>query len=184
METLELLLHPVRIRLVHAMAGGQTKTTAELADRLPDISRATVYRHVALLAEAGVLEVADERRVRGAVERQYRLRPGSTAISRDEAATMSLDQHREAFASALAVLAAEFDSYLESKEADPFRDAVGYTQHPLWLSRKELGRIQESLRDLLMAARQNRARPGRRPYLISPIVFPVVQEETDGATDL
>ena len=65
MDTLELLAHPVRLRIVHAMRGGRTLTTAELGARLPDVSKAMLYRHVELLATGGVLEVAGERRVRG-----------------------------------------------------------------------------------------------------------------------
>ncbi|MEK8107241.1 hypothetical protein NKG94_22585 [Micromonospora sp. M12] len=40
-----------------------------------------MYRHIAVLAEAGVLEVVDERRVRGTVERSYRVRQDQGTIS-------------------------------------------------------------------------------------------------------
>ncbi|HEX9334590.1 MAG TPA: helix-turn-helix domain-containing protein, partial [Pseudonocardiaceae bacterium] len=56
------------------MHGGRTRTTSDLCARLPDVPKTTVYRHVALLAGAGLLEVVDEQRVHGAVERHYRLR--------------------------------------------------------------------------------------------------------------
>ena len=51
--------------LVLALAAQQEMTTAQLAERLPDVAHATLYRHVAVLAEGGGLEVVDERRVRG-----------------------------------------------------------------------------------------------------------------------
>src|SRR5512132_3192187 len=102
MDTLELLLHPVRVRIVHAMSGGHTRTTSELCARLPDVSKATVYRHVSLLAEAGLLEVAGEQRVHGAVERRYRLNRTRAVIDQDAAASMSLDDHRHGFAAAMA----------------------------------------------------------------------------------
>src|SRR6185312_13615775 len=73
MDPVELLLHPVRLRIVHALSGGRTVTTAQLCARMPDVSQATVYRHVGLLTDAGILEVAGEQRVRGFVERSYRL---------------------------------------------------------------------------------------------------------------
>ncbi len=62
MNTLDLILHPVRLRIVHAMSGGRTRTTSELCTSLPDVPRTTLYRHVGLLAEAGVLEVVGEQR--------------------------------------------------------------------------------------------------------------------------
>ena len=50
---------------MHAMSGGRVLTTSDLGARLPDVPKTTVYRHVGLLAEAGVLEVAGEQRVHG-----------------------------------------------------------------------------------------------------------------------
>src|ERR1700730_3543634 len=115
----ELLLHPARLRIVHAMAGGREQTTGELCARLPEVSKVTVYRHVALLAEAGFLEVADEHRVHGAVERRYRLRQDRPRIDAVAAAAMSLDDHRRGFAVAMVVLIAEFNAYLDREGANP-----------------------------------------------------------------
>src|SRR3954469_15482471 len=76
----DLLLHPVRLRIVQAFLGERALTTAELRDELPDIPPASLYRHIALLADAGVLAVASERRVRGATERTYILRLAAANI--------------------------------------------------------------------------------------------------------
>jgi DNA-binding transcriptional ArsR family regulator len=51
-NTLDLLLHPIRLRIVHAMSGGRTRTTSELSTHLADVPKTTVYRHVGLLTEA------------------------------------------------------------------------------------------------------------------------------------
>jgi predicted transcriptional regulator len=177
MDSLELLLHPIRTRIIHGLSGGQVRTTAELADRLPDVSRATVYRQVAVLVDGGILQVAKERRVRGAVERSYRLRPGRAVISREAAASMTKDQHREAFAAAMAVLVAEFNAYLDRPDSNPIRDSVGYIQAPLWLSRSELADLIRKVGELIAANKDNVAK-ARRPYLLSPIIFPV--EEVAG----
>lgn len=67
------------------MAGGQTLTTSQLCELIPDISPSTIYRGVGQLADAGILEVAGEQRVRGAVERRYRLRRDRAVIDADSA---------------------------------------------------------------------------------------------------
>jgi DNA-binding transcriptional ArsR family regulator len=74
--TPDLFLHPVRLRIIQAMVGGKHLTTTHLSQLLADIPNATLYRQIALLTEAGVLDVVEEQRVRGAVERSYRLHDG------------------------------------------------------------------------------------------------------------
>jgi DNA-binding transcriptional ArsR family regulator len=171
-DTVNLLLHPVRLRVVHALSGGRTLTTAQLCDRLPDVSKVTVYRHVALLAEAGFLEVAGEQRVRGAVERSYRLARDRPVIGTDEAGEMSLEDHRRGFAAAMAVLIAEFIAYLDREGADPVADGVSYRQGIIWLSPDELAETIGELAGELRARAANKPAPGRLPYLLSPILFP------------
>ena len=54
---------------------------------------------------------------------------------------MSIDDHRRAFAAAMATLLAEFNTYLDQEKADPAADSVGYVQVPLWLSQDDLAAL-------------------------------------------
>ncbi|RMI33261.1 helix-turn-helix domain-containing protein [Nocardia stercoris] len=170
METLELLAHPVRLRIVHALSGGRTLTTGELCERIPDASKPMIYRHVDLLATAGILEVAAEHRVRGAVERHYRLREGSTAV---DFRAMSLDDFRRTFALQMAVLVTEFNAYLDRGDADPIEDMVNFTQRALWLTPAELAATFTELRRILRPLIGNEPTPDRSRYMLSPIIFPL-----------
>ncbi|WP_199812755.1 hypothetical protein [Streptomyces sp. NRRL S-1813] len=60
--------------------------------------------------------MVDEQRVRGAVERRYRLRRDRMVIGPEAGASMSLDDHRRGFAAAMAALLAEFNAYLDRQE--------------------------------------------------------------------
>jgi DNA-binding transcriptional ArsR family regulator len=174
-DTLDLLVHPVRLRIVFAFSGGRTRTTSQLCAQLPDVPKTSVYRHVGLLADAGVLEVADERRVHGAVERHYRLRGERAAIGEDVVAAMSLDDHRRAFAAGMAAVLAEFNAYLDRPGADPRADQVGYRQGVLWLSPEELTALVDGLRSVLRRAVDNEPTPERRPHLMTAIFFPATR---------
>lgn len=68
----DIVLHPVRLRIVQQL-GGRQLTTAALREELPDITQATLYRHVAALIAAQIVTVVDERRVRGTIERTLAL---------------------------------------------------------------------------------------------------------------
>ncbi|GAA2650240.1 helix-turn-helix domain-containing protein [Nonomuraea recticatena] len=172
MDMLGLLLHPVRLRIVHAMSGERTRTTSDLCARLPDVPKTTVYRHVGLLADAGVLEVESEQRVHGAVERRYRLRREQAVIDRDAAASMSLDDHRHGFTAAMAALLAEFDAYLDRERADPTADSVSYRQFPLWLNQAELAELIGDITGAIVSKMHNKPAPDRSPHLLSTILFP------------
>ncbi|WP_371602616.1 helix-turn-helix domain-containing protein [Streptomyces sp. NBC_01220] len=173
MDSLELLAHPIRLRIVHAMGGGRVMTTTQLCARIPEASKATVYRHIDLLATGGILEVAEERRVRGAVQRHYRLRRDRAVIGPDSIRDLTPDDHRQAFATAMTALLAEFNGYLDRDGADPVADQVGYRQHALWLSPGELDELITGLRAAIAPKLSNRPTSERTQYLLSPIHFPV-----------
>ena len=54
MARANLLLHPVRLRILKAFVGDRALTTGQLAAEMPDIPAGTLYRHVERLADAGV----------------------------------------------------------------------------------------------------------------------------------
>lgn len=172
MDTVDLLLHPVRLRILHALFSGPELTTTQLCARMPDVSKVTVYRQVALLVEGDFVEVAGEQRVRGAVERRYRLRQDHPVIDADAAGGMTREDHRRGFAAAMAVLIAEFNAYLNRDDADPVADGVSYRQGMLWLSPDELAEMTGKVLGILRDSVANKPTPGRAPYLLSPILFP------------
>jgi len=170
--TLELVLHPVRLRILNAMSGERTCTTAELSDRMPDLSQATLYRHVKLLLKGGLLEVVDEQQVRGAIERRYRVRREGARIGMDVAAAMSLEDHRTGFTATMAALIAEFNTYLDREGANPFADRVSYRQATLWLRDQDLDELLGELRAVIVSRMQKNAARGSKPFRASMILFP------------
>lgn len=172
MDTVKLLLHPVRLRIVHAMSGGRDLTATQLLDRMPDVSKATMYRQISLLVDGGILEVDDEQKVGRTVERRYRLHGTSAVISTEAASSASLEDYRRAFATAMTALLGEFTAYLDRDHADPIADDVGFRQHSLWLNPIERNELIGEMRKAIMPFLKNKPEPGRRQHLLSPILFP------------
>jgi DNA-binding transcriptional ArsR family regulator len=176
MATAGLLLHPVRLRIVQAFLGDRSLTTAELHEELPDVPPATLYRHVATLAGAGVLAVAEERRVRGAAERRYRLVTEAVVVGPDEAATLGPDEHRRAFTSFVAALLADFDRYVgRAAEAGPLdlaADRVGYRQVAVWVTDEEFDDLLGEINTAVEARLGNPPGGVRRRRVISRVTFP------------
>jgi hypothetical protein len=172
MASAELLLHPVRLRIVQAFLGERALTTSDLRAELPDVPAGSLYRHVAKLVDAGVLGVVAERRVRGAVERTYVLRTSRARIGVKELAEMSRDDHRQAFLAFAAGLIGDFDRYLAREEIDPLRDGAGYNLAGLWLDDAELADLARELAIVLEPRVANDPRPGRTRRLLATILIP------------
>lgn len=167
----DVLLHPVRLRIV-LEASGDDLTAGELARRLPDVSPATLYRHLATLTEAGVLHVVSERRVRGGVERTYRLVAENASLGREDAARLSPDEHMSGFVAFVGALVAAFDRYIHHPDAAPGVDPVGYRQVALWLTEDETDGLLGELRDVLERYTGHGAGPGRRRVRLSTTLIP------------
>ena len=158
MASADLLLHPVRLRIVQAFLGDRTLTVGQLAAELGDVSPASLYRHVALLTEAGVLQVAAERRVRAVIERTYMLRVHAAQIQPDEAAAMTPEQHLAAFMACAAGMLADAERYLTTGTPDPLRDGASYRMAAMWLTDAEFADL---VRDLATVFQPGS--PTRRP---------------------
>jgi hypothetical protein len=167
-----LLLHPVRLRLVHAMRAAGRLTTRGLCERLPDLPKATVYRQVGRLVRGGIFQVESERKVRGAVERLYRLVPSAVAVSIEDAEAMTLEDHRRGFTAAVAALMADFDAYLDRHEASPVADEVSYRQFVVWLTPEERSRLVGELGRMVRALTRNAPNDTRAPHILSTVFFP------------
>ncbi len=172
MTSADLLLHPVRLRIVQAFLGDRALTTAELRAELPDVAPATLYRQVARLVDAGVLAVVAERRVRGATERTYVLRVSAATIGVDELEHMSAQDHRQAFMAFVAGLLADFDRYIAHSDADLLRDGVSYRLAGLWLDDSELRELLLELTRVLQPRLANAPGRGRRRRILGTVLLP------------
>jgi DNA-binding transcriptional ArsR family regulator len=145
MSSADVLLHPVRLRIVKAFLGDRALTTAQIAAELDDVPIGSLYRHIAALTKAGVVQVVAERRVRGTVEKTYTLRMLAAQMQPDEVEAMSIDEHAHAFMAYVAGLLGDFDRYL-AHAPDPGRDGADYRVGAMWLTDAEHA---DFLRDLV-----------------------------------
>jgi DNA-binding transcriptional ArsR family regulator len=183
MASADLLLHPVRLRIIQAFLGDRALTTAQLAAELRDVPAGSLYRHIALLTKAGVLQVVAERRVRGAVERTYTLRLLAAQIGADEAAAMSPAEHAHAFMAFVAGLLADFDRYLAAGPPDLRRDGVSYRMAALWLTDSEYADFLGDLLAVYQPRLANAPGTGRRRRLVYNVRLPSPDPAADTSPD-
>ena len=172
MASADLLLHPVRLRIVKAFLGDRALTTSALAAELSDVPPGSLYRHIAMLTRAGVLQVVAERRVRGAVERTYTMRLAAAAIQPDEVKAMTLDEHAHAFTVYIAGLMADFERYIASAPADPAGDGAGYRVAAMWLTDDEYADLAREVGAAFQGRLANAPGKGRRRRMVYTVALP------------
>ncbi len=167
----DLLLHPIRLRIVQALAG-RAATTLQLKEWLGDVPQATLYRHLNQLADGGLVHVVDERPVRGGLERTYAVVEAAVSLGPDAVAGATRDDHLRYFATFVGALISDFATYLDTDGADVGRDGVGYRQAPLWLTDDELDDLLARLGETLAPFLANEPSPERRRRLLTTILMP------------
>ena len=174
----DVLLHPVRLRIVQALANRPLTPTA-LKETLGDVAQATLYRHINQLEVAGLIEVVSERPVRGGVERTFGLVASAVSLDGDDLASASADDHFRYFATFVGTLLADFAAYLDGSTPNLATDRVGYRQLALWLTDEEMDELAAELRASFAARLDTEPGPGRRRRLLSTIVMPDDRWESD-----
>jgi DNA-binding transcriptional ArsR family regulator len=173
MATIDLLLHPVRLRIVQAFLGGRELTTAQLSAEMSDVPTTKLYRHITLLLDAEVLTVIGQRQVRGALERTFALRLERTKIDPSDLQQLSRDDHLQAFATFVAGLLASYERYLQSGEPDLVRDGVSYSMNALWLSDAEYAEFLSDVVRVVAPRAEFGPAAGRSRRLVASAFMPI-----------
>ena len=178
----DLILHPVRMRLLASLARRQL-TARQLSALLPEVPQATLYHHLGILTRAGLLRVVSERQVRGAVEKRYTLAEDEAFLSPVDMAQASREDHLRYFTVFIATLLGDFARYVEQEgPIDLFADGAGYRETPFYLSDDEFAQAAAALSQALLPFLKNEPAPHRRRRLFATIIFPDVEPTESAAS--
>lgn len=167
----DLLLHPVRMRILQQVMLEGRLTAQELAGRLPEVPPATLYRHLARMVEGAVLVIVEERPVRGAVERVYAVQLENAVVTAEDAAKLSPEEHVKYFTMFTSNLLGSFARYVEG-DVDMQRDGAGYRFVELYQTNEELQEMLAEIRAAQAKHMRNGPGPGRRARSVAVIVIP------------
>jgi len=178
MERVDLILHPVRFRILEMLVG-ESLTTQEMADRLPDVPKSSIYRHVRALLDAELIAVEGTRPVRGVVERTYRL-DHLPHLGPEEIGRLTAEECVHYFRVYVMTLIQGFAAYVNAaggappggQPPDMLADRAGYTETFIWATTEELDRFGAALNDFLRPLLANRPAGGRRRHKIAFITHP------------
>jgi DNA-binding transcriptional ArsR family regulator len=169
----DLLLHPVRLRIILATVGRQV-TAQQLAAELPDIPQATLYRHINLLADAGILCVVKEQRVRNATEKTYALPHQDLMLTVEDLEDAEPEDYIRLFTQSLGLQLGYYARYIQQGDVDFARDNVLFQMFPAYLSELEMKELGQAIQAVLLPFVKNKPSPERRRYILGLTSLPDV----------
>lgn len=164
----DLLTHPHRARILAALMGREL-STAEIAERVPEVPLPSLYRHVKLLVEGGVLEVASESAGRGG-EKRYTVNETAAQIRPEDVKGADSAELMRYLTTFTGVLNATYLSYLDSLEDSAERDRMACLMGPVYLNPSEWSEVLEGIQKLLEPYRE--PKPDARRYLAAQAFLP------------
>lgn len=167
-----LLLHPIRLRIIQIFINGRELTVQQVAEYLKDIPQATLYRHFNLLVQGNILSVIQQNQVRGTIEKVYTLAAGgnSTSGKEDEIDREGMMQQFILF---VTMLIDDFEAYTNREgEIDPYQDGISFRQASFYLNDDELRQLYMKIGEAFQEAAENKPSADRQRRTISTILMP------------
>ncbi len=169
----DLLLHPVRMRIILAV-GARQITAQQLADDLRDIPQATLYRNIKTLADAGLLDVVKERRVHNTIEKTYALPKEGLMLTAEDMKNAQPEDYLRIVIQYLGSLLGYFARYIENGDIDINRDNVLFQMAPVYLNQDEALELGKIFATALLPYVKNQPSPERKRSIIGLISLPDV----------
>ena len=167
----EIMMNSVRMRIVQAIASKENMTTNEICEKINDIPRTTIYRHIKILIDADILMITDEKKIRGSYERTLMLNTGQIAKHN------TLENASQNLLAFLMNRYTRFRDYFSSENPDPGKDRLFYNTTMLMADDIEFDQFLTALRELLEKYCVD-YKEGRRARDISIISAPAGSERT------
>lgn len=174
-EKANLILHPVRMRIMQSLIGGKNLTVQEIAEYLSDVPQASLYRHLNKLVKGGVIESVAQNQIRGAVEKVYAL-TNNSGITPQEFAESSKEEKLGVFLQFVGGLINNFGSYIEQEKIDLVKDGVSFRQIDLHLNDEEFGEFAQSLSAVFQKFIKHSPREDRKKRTIGTIIIPEAEK--------
>lgn len=166
-----LLLHPVRMRVLIALSGEEL-TTRQIGTILTDVPQASLYRAIAQLHEAGVIEVVEEVRRGGALERTYRTVPDSALITPREFTSVSAEEFLATVQTFSDIIVGTAARHVAAEPETWREHRFGLRHEDVWLTTEQREELAEDLR-LVYEKHLTRDRAeGARPWALMVATIP------------
>lgn len=149
MDSTKIFLNPTRMRVLQYLLTHTEATSNEIIEYIQDIPRTTMYRHLKLLEDNGVITVVRENRIRGTLEKVY-------SLNLNYQANQTVAETANAF---FLGLLADFQTYIAQENQDMKKDMLLFQTSTLMASDEEYTAFLTAIAELLKGLMNNPVTP-------------------------
>ncbi len=176
-KLMDCITNPVKCKLLLEIHSQGKATAKQLAGIYNDIPQATLYRHLKKMLSDGILQVVEETKVRGTVEKTYSLAHNINSNMETMVEKNSGELYMQYFIQYFIGFAKQFQEYCHAPNINIKKDMTGFSLSPLYLSDEELISLVTNISQIIGALKNNEPTSERKLRTIGVIVSPA--ENTD-----
>jgi DNA-binding transcriptional ArsR family regulator len=170
MDIAKVIANTDRLRIVQHLATHAQAAAAEIRQALADIPQTTLYRHLKLLEESGILTVVQENRIRGTVEKVYALNVQKLGeLPPGETISMMLLS-----------LVSDFGRYFAEEANDPMKDILFLRTVMMYMTDEEFVEMLTEIGAAITKRLDFQPGEGRKLRRLTTISSPDLKEKTVG----
>lgn len=166
----DVIMNPVRQRIIQYFILHEKGTSAEIHGELSDIPKASLYRHIKILLDAGCIEVVEEKQVRGTIEKTYAL--VQNPIGEDP----TMEDVSGLIYSTLMSIQTSFVKYFSREDVDAAKaqqDMIMLQASTLMMNDEEFMEFLKKMGEIIAPYVANQPGEGRKPRRFTIISSPV-----------
>lgn len=164
-KMIDVIMNPVRQRIIQYLILNQKGSVNEISKELFDIPRPSLYRHIRLLLETNIIEIIEEKAIRGTVKKIY----GLVKHSPDEFSRKDISLLIQ---NSLISILSSFVRYFEQEDSDPMKDMLSLSTSTLLLSDEEYLDMMKRIGQIYNEVIYNKPQENRKPRCITIISSP------------
>lgn len=142
MDQRKIVMNSIRMRIMQFLILNGEATASRLAIELNEVPRTTLYRHLNVLEEAGIIDVVSLRKVRGTIEKTYAINPEAVK-GEDDIETAK----NNAFTFLMGVYG-DFYKYFSNEDADEYDGRIFIKPIQMYLTDEEFDDFVKELNEV------------------------------------
>jgi DNA-binding transcriptional ArsR family regulator len=148
----EVLMHPVRMKISQVLMRNKDNglTPLELVKIIKDVPQATLYRHLQIMLDSGIIRVLKEKKVKSVSEKYYALNEIEARLNVEEWKKASSEKKLDYVSYYQLSLMTQYQSYLKNLEEQKSReDCATFSLVELKLDEEHFIQFQKELNELM-----------------------------------